>query len=452
MDFRNKRVLVLGLGLHGGGVGTVKFFARRGADITVTDVRSKKELAPSLEALRSLKGIRYVLGKHREQDVLAADLIIKNPGVPQESPYLALAAAHRVPVTSDIGIFFAECPGRIIGVTGTRGKSTTAYLIWKFLKTVYRRVFLGGNIRVSVLEFLDKTRSGDILILELSSFQLEDIAKDDLLRASAGRRSPDIAVITNILKDHLNRHRTMAAYAAAKAAIFQFQKRTDHLFINREDARVRRLVKRARSRVHFVSLPNVLKPIVERNLGTHYLSSVALACAVAKHFGVNPGSLKKILGSFRGLEGRQQTIAAWRGVQWINDTTSTVPDAAVAALKRLGAHARLRKIILIAGGQDKNLDFRAMARAIKKWAKCLVLFPGSATEKIEKELGTWSREHGTRQARSMREAVRVAALLAEPGDRVILSPGAASFGLFLNEFDRGARFIAEVARLREKGR
>lgn len=449
IDFRNKRVLVLGLGLHGGGVGAVKFLAARGARVTVTDLRSKRELAPSLRALKSLKNIRYVLGGHREEDVLAADLVMKNPGVPQESPYLALARKRGIPVTGDLGIFFAECPGRIIGVTGTRGKSTTAYLIWKFLKTKYRRAFLGGNIRMSVLDFLDRVRGDDILVLELSSFQLQDIARDDLIRQSGGRRSPEIAVFTNLLRDHLNRHRTMAEYAAAKAGIFLFQKPGDHLFVNAGDRGVLRLARYAPSTVHQASLPNSLKSIVEKNLGPHYVPSVALACATAKHLGVASGSMRRILASFRGLEGRQQTIATVQGVRWINDTTSTIPDACVAALERFGAHKQKRSIVLIAGGQDKNLDFRAMAGAIEKYVRLLVLFPGSATEKMKEELGIrkYELDEEITEVRSMKQAVRTAARLARRGDDMLLSPGAASFGLFLNEFDRGAQFNKEVKKM-----
>lgn len=451
-EFRNKRVLVLGLGLHGGGVGAVKFLARHGAHLTVTDQRPRRELKQSLEALRSFKNIRYVLGMHRDEDILAADVIIKNPGVPWTSPYLALARKNKIPITSDIGIFFARCPGRIIGVTGTRGKSTSAYLIWRFLKTRKRRVFLGGNIRKSALEFLDGTRPDDIIILELSSFQLEDVGKDDLLSASGSRRSPEIAVFTNILTDHLNRHAGMRDYVRAKSVIFRFQKPTDYLFVNPDDTRLRRLVKAARSRVRFPSLPGRLKQIVLKNLGAHYISSVALAVGVARHFGVLPAAIQRILASFRGLEGRQEAIAAIRGAQWINDTTSTVPDATIAALERFGSHKPKGKIILIAGGQDKKLDFRAMARAIKKYVWRLILLPGTATEKIRsKTVSKGQMANGKlkiTEVASMREAVRAAAQMTEQGDCVILSPGAASFGLFLNEFDRGRQFNEEVKRSR----
>lgn len=437
-EFKGKRVLVMGLGLHGGGAETVRFLAHAGAHVTVTDLRSRAVLAGSLKALAKLKGIRYVLGKHRKEDVLDADLIVKNPGVPPSSPLLAFARAHRVPITTDLGIFFARSPATIIGVTGTRGKSTTAALIAAFLKTKRQRVFLAGNIRTSVLKILPRLHAGDLVVLELSSFQLYDLAFE--------RRSPHIAVITNLMRDHLNWHPSLRAYWQAKANIFKFQKRDDILFIPVGDREVARLARNAPARVVRTVLPPVIRSFMDEKFGTHYRASVGLAVGVARTLGVSLSSMRAVLGRFKGLEGRQEEIALVRGVHFVNDTTATTPDAAIAAIERFSQKAGKKgTLILIAGGSDKGLDFKRMAHAIRQKVHGLVVLPGAATDQILKLLK--SDFNSLRKAKSMREAVRAAYGIASKGDWIVLSPGAASFGLFKNEFDRGKQFVEAVRSL-----
>ena len=442
-DFKGKKVLVMGLGLHDGGVGTVIFLAKQGAKVTVTDLRSRRELASSLRKIAHLKGIRYVLGRHSRRDFVNADCVVKNPGVRPDSPYLLLARKHRIPVISDVGIFFDECPCRIIGVTGTRGKSTAAYLIWKLLKIKFPRIWLGGNIRKSVLEFLPRLRSHDIVVLELSSFQLHDLEEVG--------KSPGIAVVTNIMRDHLNWHATMRAYMAAKTVIFKYQHSSDVLFANAHDLKVRRLVRRAPSKVIFPVLPRTLEKIVDLNLGAHYRGAASLAVGVAEHMGVGREAIIHLVRAFKGLEGREEEIAVVRGVHCINDTTATVPEAAIAALVRFRACAGRHCLILIAGGQDKNLQFKEMARVMRGYADEVILLPGTAGEKMKKELR--SRKQQSRivytEVSSMREAVNAAFEHTKAGDYIVLSPGAASFGIFLNEFDRGQKFIEEVEKYKK---
>lgn len=441
----------MGLGLHGGGVGTIRFLVRHGARVMVTDLRSRVTLAPSLRKLAGSKSIQYVLGRHRKQDFLAADVIIKNPGVPAASPYLKLARARGIPITTDIGIFFKMCPATVIGVSGTRGKSTTAHLIWKFLSALTpslhsspvgqkrdgrrRRVFLGGNIRISVLEFAEKLHKDDVVVLELSSFQLEDIVED--------RVSPQIAVLTNIFRDHLNRHRTMRGYLAAKKILFQFQKSHDYLFLNPHDPMLRRAARHAPSQVVRPALQKRFRSLVRKNLGAHYEMSVALAVAVARHFGVPFIKIEKVLQRFHGLEGRQEHIGRMQGVTIINDTTATIPEAAAAAIVRFRPLAK--RIILIAGGSDKKLQFVSFAHAIKKDVDFLILLPGTATAQLKRALHYCHYpESAIHEARTMQEAVRVARARADTGGYLLLSPGAASFGLFQNEFDRGEQFKKAV--------
>lgn len=442
-DFQGKRVLVMGLGLHGGGVEAVKFLVRYGAIITVTDLRTRAVLRPSLDALNAFPAVAYVLGEHRESDFTDTDLILKNPGVPPDSSYLAVASKAGIPITTDMGIFFRICPARIIGVTGTRGKSTTAWLIWKFLSTKSRRVFLGGNIRRSVLAFAESLRHGDTVVLELSSFQLEDLRSE--------KYSPPIAVVTNILRDHLNWHPTMAAYRRAKEVIFAYQKKDDYLFINPEDIVLRHMAEKARGHVEMPAPPKKLLPLIDKRLGEHYRAAVGLAMAVARHERIPLGAIERVLGSFRGLRARQEIIAHIRGVSFVNDTTATVPDAAIAALRRFRPRAGDHALVLIAGGQDKNLDFAEFVRVVAMDADALILLPGTATDIMHTLLAKKTphpRLREIHEVKTMTEAVAAAWRGREAGAWIILSPGATSFGLFANEFDRGDQFAAAVEKLK----
>lgn len=434
LNLKDKKVLVMGLGLQGGGIATVRFLVRHEAKVTVTDLKPARVLAPALAQLKDLKGVQYCLGRHDEKDIQSADIIVKNPDLPAHSPWLRLAKKYRVPVITDLGIFLRANPATLIGVTGTRGKSTTSFLLWKFLKTKYRRVHLGGNIpQKSVLDLLGRVKKGDIVVLELSSFQLRDAAYEKI--------SPHIALFTNILRDHLNKHKNMREYIGAKSFIFKFQKRDDLLFANGDDAVVRAAAKNAPGRVVYPKLSPKLALIVAERLGDHFVSSVGLAVAAARHLRIPEKNIERVLTNFHGLPERQEVIATARGVKFIDDTTATTPDAAIAALERFGRDKK-KKLILIAGGQDKKLKFEGLVRAIRKYADSVVFLPGKATDKIK------AKVHGV-ETRSMKEAVQRAWRLAKPGDIVLLSPGATSFGLFLNEFDRGEKFAAEVKKLKK---
>lgn len=427
-DFIGKRVTIMGLGLSGGGVGAARFFARAGARVTATDMRSGEELALSVRQLRGLP-IRYVLGRHRKRDFTAADLIIKNPGVPDTSPYLAAARKTGVAVDTDVGIFSKLCPAPVIGITGTKGKSTTATLIAACLRKRFRDVVLAGNIRVSVLDALPKIRPSTQVVLELSSWQLEGLAQH--------RYSPHIAVITNILPEHLNRYPSFTAYARAKGFIARYQKPGDHLFIQRGDALVGRVVGKTRAHVHFWSRRDPT-PRGVRLIGEHNRMNLRAAQVVARFLGIPAADIAAAFRRFRGLPGRLEKVGRVNGVTFINDTTATMPEAAIAAIV-----AMPKPPIVITGGTDKRLDYRALGRVLRLQAKAVVFLPGSATEKLKRAFGT-----GAPEARSLVEAVRIARRFAQPGDTVLFTPGAASFELFANEFDRGEKFVEAVNKLR----
>lgn len=468
-DFKNKKITIIGLGLHGGGVGAAKFFSRLGAKVLATDLRDEETLKPSLEQLEDYP-IKYVLGQHRLDNFIGADLIIKNPAVPENSKYLQAARDKKVPIDTDIGVFFELCPAPIIGVTGTKGKSTTATLIAKLLKKKYPDVILVGNIRTSVLEMLELIDKKTMVVLELSSQQLAGLRPHKL--------SPHCSVVTNILPDHLNYYKDMVSYIKDKKEIFCWQKLNDILILNYDDKIVREMADEAvKPRIFYYTKENgvsgknyqgeigavakgekifyqgkevcLLSDI--KLIGEHNISNVLAAINVAKLYGVSDKSVKKVLNEFFGIEGRLELIAAVDKVQYINDTTATMPDAALAAITAFPVLAK-KNIILIAGGADKNLDFEKLAEVIAKKIKILILLDGTATPRFKKAIERQIELAASKleiigPLNSMKKAVITAKNISEENDIVLLSPAAASFGMFKHEFDRGEQFNQAVKEL-----
>jgi len=481
LDFKDKKITVMGIGLHGGGVGVIKFLHAAGAKILATDLRPETELKESMEALKNLSGVEYVLGQHREEDFINADMIIKNPAVPDDSKFLTIAKEHKIPIETDIGIFFELCPGTIIGVTGSRGKSTTASLIYEFLKIKYPDTILAGNIRTSVLEKLNEIRETTLVVLELSSWQLNGLA--------AHKKSPQIAVLTNIMADHLNRYKSMTDYIADKKIIFKFQKPKDFLILNYDDETLRSFATETESKVYYFSAANsetMINPenlpkaeqeprigaylvngkiffgaakekIIEaahiKLLGRHNIANILAAVTVARLYDVAASYLKKALKEFSGLEGRIQFIQEIKGVKYFNDTTATIPEATIAAIEALSENYSLKpeNLILIAGGADKNLNFAELAKTIVQKTKGVVLLKGTATKKLEPEIKklllTEKLGMPIKKFDNMQKAVLFASKNAKKGDIILLSPGCASFGLFRHEFERGEKFNQAVAAL-----
>ena len=437
--FRNQRVMVMGLGLHGGGLETVRFLLREGArEILVTDLRSKKELGPTLRQLPRLSRIRYVLGKHRYQDFKNRDAIIKNPGVDPNSPYLKYARAHQVPVLSDIGIFFERASAPIIGVTGTKGKSSTSFLISLALKAKFRRVLLAGNIRTSVLGILDQAKNADVVILELSSFQLEDMRNF--------KQSPKIAVITNIFPDHLNRHGTMRAYSKIKSLIAKYQGNNDVIIFPKGIGIERILPKTSAKRIPavFNEKNRLTVSRAQPLLLGHFADAAILALAVAKVMGIPKSKALNQFRRYKPLEGRMEIAGRLKSRTFINDTTATTPIAAerdIAILRQ-----RYPRVILIAGGKSKKTPYENLARVIKQNIAEVIFLPGDATDRLAYLLKNTKIPQIIKP--SMQTAVKYAYNKSCPGDAILLSPGAASFGLFKHEFHRGAEFIKSITKLK----
>jgi UDP-N-acetylmuramoylalanine--D-glutamate ligase len=460
------RVTVMGLGVHGGGLASALFFARRGAEVTVTDLRGPDALAPSLERLAGLP-VRCVLGRHDAADFENADLVIKNPAVPTGSPFLAAARERSVPVETDVSVFLSLARSPVIAVTGTKGKSTTASAIHHGLLRVSPGARLGGNITVSPLEFLDDLAPTNPVVLELSSWQLGDLAGRGLL-------APRISVLTVLLPDHLDRYPDMDAYVEDKKAVFREQEPGQRAVFNRDDPQQTLFPAETRADPFWYSasvLPEGLRgawlegdegrlrtgPGAEvrtvlagsRLPGRHNRMNLLAAGLALNLYGVKAGVIVRALGEFPGVEHRLELFREAGGIRWYDDATATMPHAAAAALEALAA-----PVVLVAGGTDKGLDYTPLAAAARK-AAAVVLLSGTATDKLRPLLeadGTAyagpfdSLDAAVSRAADIARAVQAGRATEQPVS-VVLSPGCASFGMFLNEFDRGRKFKEAVGRL-----
>lgn len=436
-SFKDRKVTVMGLGLLGQGLAVTRFLVDRGAKVTVTDLKSKKELLPTLKKLKGLP-LRYVFGGHKKEDFTGADLIIRNPAVPLDSKYLQIARTQGIPIEMEIGLFFQACPAsreKIIGVTGTRGKTTTTLLIGEILKAAGFKVAVGGNItEAAALSLLPKITLQSFVVLELSSWQLEGL--------ESLRLSPHIAVFTNIFPDHLNRYSSMEDYIGAKKPIFKYQSEDDFLVLNFDNKAVFRLGEEAESKVCYFSASELPRKI-RRQLklrGRHNLENVAAAMKVGEILGLDKAVVEKTVISFKGVEHRLEFVREVGGIKFYNDTAATIPEATMAALESF-----TEPVVLICGGADKNLDFSSLGKAIKSsTVKGVVLLEGSATAKMAAVID----ENLVRgRFNVFKKAIKRAEETAGSGDVVLLSPACASFGMFVNEFDRGEQFKEEVRKL-----
>lgn len=469
-ELRGKRALVMGLGVHGGGLGVARFLAGQGAEVTVTDLRGAEALRSSLEALEGLP-VRLVLGEHREEDFRRAELVVRNPGVPRESRFLQIARAAGAQIEMEMTLFFRLCPGPILGVTGTKGKTTTTMLVGAMLREQIPETVVAGNLRVSALEQLPRIGPHTPVVLELSSFVLEGLGEAGL--------SPRYAAVTNLSADHLDRYGSLESYAEAKRQIVAHQGADGVAVLNGLDPLVRGFAAAGAGRTHLffggpppaeelrriergeidatvVGAEAVVtsldapaggwRTLVERAdvrlTGRHNLANVAAAAALAASFGVAPEPLGRAVRGFAGVPDRLELVRELDGVRYINDTTATAPEAAIAALESIDA-----PIVLIAGGADKQLPFERLAAAILRRARALVLLSGTATPKLQQALAAQAPDLRPALYDDFAAAVRAARGLARPGDVVLLSPGCASFGMFKNEFHRGEEFRRIVAGL-----
>ena len=481
----------MGLGLLGRGLGDAIFLAECGADLTVTDLRDEKILAPSLAKLKKYKNIKYTLGKHRLEDFRNCDFILKAAGVPLESPYIAEARKHGIPIEMDASLFAKLMPKgvTIVGVTGTRGKSTTTALIYEILNAGFKiydlgfknrnikdkglrikdslAVFRGGNlVPEATLPLLKEVKSGDIVVLELDSWQLQGFHDAKI--------SPHIAVFTTFLDDHLVYYKgNTERYFEDKVAIFKYQKTGDILIAGE---RVAEDIGKSGVSVNgdFVVTAKVDVPAdwTIPLLGEHNIENMACAVAVAKHFKIPKSVVQNAVENFKPIPGRLEFLREVRGVKIYNDNNATTPDATIAALLALYCHSRGggnpgldprireddRRIILICGGTDKGLDMSKLVAEIPKYCKAVVFLKESGTDKLLSEFPRLksplikgvpeSARAGAVVKETLKECVQKAMELAKRGDTILFSPAFASFGKwFKNEYDRGAKFVSVVEKL-----
>ncbi|MEL7555256.1 MAG: UDP-N-acetylmuramoyl-L-alanine--D-glutamate ligase [bacterium] len=466
------RVTIMGLGLHGGGLASAKFFAKAGARVTVTDLRDEKILAPSIQALDG-HDVRFVLGKHKLEDFRSADLVIKNPAVRGPSPYLA-AARH---VETDISVFLRYSKSPLVAVTGSKGKSSTVSAIHHGFIASGIQSLLGGNITISPLEFLGETAPDRPVTLELSSWQLADMRGLGVLK-------PRAALITAIMPDHMNYYASMAEYVADKRLIYADQDSQCASFFDADSSWGLSFASETRAELFYYSarepqrkgawleekaapgpgaaldpagsspgclgpegycrigdasdsLPELILPADLLVPGAHMRKNLLASALVLRYMGLSPEKIAAAMASFPGVEHRLEFFARARGVSWYNDSAATIPQAVEAALDSFSA-----PVVLITGGTDKNLEFEPTKKAYAK-AKAIVLLEGTGTEKLMPLLAeqgiSWKGPYGSLDA-----AVNAADRLARPGQAVLLSPGCASFGMFLHEFDRGKKFKEAV--------
>lgn len=446
-DISSLKVTIMGLGLHGGGLSSALFFAERGAELTVTDLRNKNILQPIINKLDKYK-IKYVLGEHREEDFLNADLVIKNPAVPLSSPFLKLAKQ----IETDISIFLKYNKRPIIAVTGSKGKSTTVSAIFEVLHQINNNAKLGGNITTSPLNFIDECydKNGPAVILELSSWQLGDLKGKNLL-------VPGISVITNIMPDHQNRYSSMNEYIEDKKLIYANQTKSDYLICNYDDEYGRIFAKETTAKVYYVSsgpLPDridgafidnyecfvringLVEKVLSKDLkipGEHNRLNLLFAALVLRLYGIDAGQINRGLGNYTGIAHRMELITIKNKVSWFNDSASTIPQATAAALRGAGKPVRL-----ITGGTDKKLDFEGTIEAFSL-AKEIYLLEGSATKRLTVLLEDKNIPHRG-PYKNLESVITDVDIDSQPGEIVIFSPGATSFGMFNNEFDRGDQF------------
>ncbi len=420
------RVTVAGLGHFGGGIAVSRWLVEQGAQVCVTDKAEAKSLGGSLSELAGLP-IDFHLGGHEVADFELADLVVASPAIAPKNEFLESARARGVPVTTEIRLFIERCPARIIGITGTKGKSTATAMLGAMLGE-HRKVFVGGNIGRSLLFDLPRMGKGDLVVLELSSFMLEYLEETQW--------SPSMAVVTMLAADHLDRHGNIEAYHAAKANIVRFQTTSDIAVLNAACDFCRALATKTRGEV--VWFNGDQPPRFELKVpGEHNQVNARAAFAAAARLGIDEESARRALAEFAGLPHRLHLVHEANGVRYFDDSIATIPQAAAAAMEAFAPST----VIQIVGGRDKGLGHEALCAALGPRAKA-VLCIGETAGMLADCLGSVGGPAEIHNCGTLEDAMRRAGRIAGPGDVVLLSTGYASYDQFSNFEERGDRFAA----------
>jgi len=451
---RGKKVLMVGLGILGGGVATARFLVKRGAKLTITDLKDEDYLKKSLKKLKGLK-ITYVLGKHNESDFKESELIVLNPDVPVDSPFVKIAKKYKVPITNELNLFMEYCKSKnIVAITGTRGKTTTVAWTHFLMNELVGKTHLAGNSPTNpFLKMVDKIKENDFVVCECPSYQLEIVDKSF---------KPKVSVITNIYRDHINRHKTEENYAKIKSNIFKYQSKDDFLILNNKDKWTKEFLnKKIKPEVLLVPNKKIL-PKLPADFGEHNEQNLNIALLIINLFKKEiwvTGLKSKMMISdelIRNLPQptfRQEKVFESKDLTVINDSAATSPEATIAALNRF----RGLGTFLITGGTDRGLHYKELAKFLNKNIKNenLALLAGSATEKLKEDLshtvipvktGIQASKNIFNEFDSLKECIEfVKKQIAESEKKeersfIVFSPGAKSFEKFKNEFDRGEKF------------
>jgi UDP-N-acetylmuramoylalanine--D-glutamate ligase len=451
--WHGRRVVIIGAARQG--TALARHLVARGAQVTISDLRSQHDLNDGFSALKDLD-VRWVLGEHPTTLLDSADLVCPSGGVPLNIPFLVEARQRDIPFSNDSQIFLESAPCKVIGITGSAGKTTTTTLVGRVAKAAGKRVWVGGNIGNPLIAQLEQMSVEDLAVMELSSFQLE------LMTCS-----PEVAAILNITPNHLDRHGTMEAYTAAKAHIIAYQGDRDDAILGRDDP------------VAWGIAPHIIgsrwsfgcEPLPAGELGTwmegeqlwlrhslgesvvldremiglrgmHNLANVLATCAIAGAAGLPIQAMVTGVQGFSGVPHRLEFVRSWRGADWYNDSIATAPERAIAAMQSFS-----EPLILLAGGRDKNLPWETFARLVNEKVKHLIVF-GEAANLIEMAARkVKTRSYDIHRCGKLHEAVQTAANLVQAGDIVLLAPGGTSFDEFRDFEERGERFREWVNRL-----
>jgi len=456
-SYSGKRATLIGLARTN--ISLARFLVRQGAEVTFSDRKTREELSPEISLVGDLP-VRLSLGGHHDADILGADVIFVTPGAPRSLPSLALAKAKGIPISSEIELLFELCPAPIIGITGSSGKTTTTTLVGEMLRADGRHVLVGGNIGTPLIDRLDELGAESWVVLELSSFQLEFMA-----------RSPRIAVVTNITPNHLDRHGTFEAYVEAKKNILRFQKAVDCAVLNLDDPASCALAPDAPGKVVFFSrlsevregaflrddaivirMAGIERPVATVGKlglrGLHNVENALAAASAATAAWARPSSITATLTSFTGVEHRLELVHEHSGVKFYNDSIATTPERTIAGLRSFD-----EPIVLIAGGKSKHLPLEKMIEEMRDRVRYLVLM-GELGREIEQAIDASKLDNVPPRSwfPTMVEAVAKAIEVAAPGDVVLLSPGGTSFDEFRDFEDRGNRFKQVVRQLTSRER
>lgn len=465
MDLKGKRVLVLGIARQGKAL--ARWLPTQGAQVTLSDNRDAGALADDLLDLLGFD-VSYALGGHPIELLNETDMVCVSGGVPLELPIVQAAMQRSIPITNDAVLFLERCPAMVIGVTGSAGKTTTTTLIARMCEADGRKTWLGGNIGNVLIEDLDEISEDAVVVMELSSFQLEiaDV-------------SPDVSVVLNVTPNHLDRHKTMQSYAAAKANILTHQAGDDIVILNADDPISNSFADIAPANVGYFSAARMVsngafllgrrlavvgesspsgsaRVVCERQeislRGDHNVANVLAACATAGAAGISVEAMRKAILEFRGVEHRLELVDTIGGVQWINDSIATAPERVVAALRSFE-----EPVVLLLGGRDKNLPWQELAGLAVERCKAVVCF-GEHGPAIAENVNYARRGNlgGKLQrieiVKTLPEAVKMAAATAKRGNVVLLSPGCTSYDAYKDFAERGEHFRQLVAELKRQKR